>query len=84
MHPLNICCRGDKEQVSHADVGDDVADQTKNFDEETGSRSHNHGTAAGSSKTGDSGKHDTAPASVTEREVLDNKNIGKIPEWKKS
>lgn len=84
MHHEKICCRGDREQDSCADVGDEGAEQTKHFDEEIGSGSHNQGTMAGTSKMGDHGKRDTASASITEREVFDNKNIGKVTEWKKS
>lgn len=65
-------------------MADEDAERSKHFDEEVGSGNRSQGTAAGTSKTGDNGKLDLPPATITEREVIDNKNIGKDTQWKKS
>ncbi|KAH7521413.1 hypothetical protein FEM48_Zijuj07G0030300 [Ziziphus jujuba var. spinosa] len=74
---LVIYSGGDKEQDLRVDVPDEDAEQSKHVDEEAGSGNRSRGTTAGTSKTGDNGKHDLTPATIREREVVDNKNLGK-------
>lgn len=82
---FHIQCRGDKEEdQQRADVADEDAERGKRFDEEAGSGSCNRVIVAGSSKTGESSKHDVAGTSVAEREDLDNKNLEKDEQGKKS
>ncbi|POO03404.1 Solute carrier [Trema orientale] len=68
---LVIYSGGDKEEDHRTDVADEDAERSKRFDEEVGSRSHNHGTVERSLKTGD------ASSSFMESEVVDNKSTGK-------
>ncbi|GLT64430.1 hypothetical protein SLA2020_369250 [Shorea laevis] len=76
---------GDKEEDRrHADVADEDAERSKRFDEEAGSGSRNRGTVAGSSKTGESNKHDLSATSGAHGEDVDNKNMGKDVQGKKS
>ncbi|BBG93556.1 Eukaryotic protein of unknown function D [Prunus dulcis] len=75
---------GDKEEDQQcADVADEGAERSKHFDEEAASVSRGT-TVTGSSKTGDSSKHEIVPASSTEGEVSDNKSIGKDVQGRKS
>ncbi|PQP97217.1 solute carrier family 35 member F1-like [Prunus yedoensis var. nudiflora] len=81
---LVIYSGGDKEEdQQRADVADEGAEQSKHFDEEAASVSRGT-TAVGSSRTGDSSKHEIVPASTTEGEVSDNKSIGKYVQGRRS
>lgn len=81
---LYIGYRGDKEEdQQRADVADEGAERSKHFDEEAASVSRGT-TVAGSSKTGDSSKHEIVPASSTVGEVFDNKSVGKDVQGRKS
>ncbi|ONI29184.1 hypothetical protein PRUPE_1G186000 [Prunus persica] len=76
---LVIYSGGDKEEdQQRADVADEGAERSKHFDEEAASVSRGT-TVAGSSKTGDSSKHE-----ITEGEVFDNKSVGKDVQGRKS
>jgi len=77
---------GHKEQDQrHADVADEDAERSKRFDEEAGSGSRNSGIVAGSSKTGESSsKHNIAATSGAYREDVENTNMGKDVQGKKS
>ncbi|XP_040985873.1 solute carrier family 35 member F1-like isoform X2 [Juglans microcarpa x Juglans regia] len=81
---LVIYSGGDKEDQRRADVADEDAEQSKHFDAEAGSGSHNQGTIAGSSKTGESSKHDNTAISVAGREYVESKAMGKDVQGKKS
>ncbi|KAG2726120.1 hypothetical protein I3760_01G098300 [Carya illinoinensis] len=81
---LVIYSGGDKEDQWRADVADEDAEQSKHFDEESGSGSRNQGTIAGSSKTGESSKHDNTAISVAGREYVESKDMGKDVQGKKS
>ncbi|KAB1213370.1 Solute carrier family 35 member F1 [Morella rubra] len=82
---LVIYSGGDKEEdQQRADVADEDAERGKRFDEEAGLGSRNRVIVAGSSKTGESSKHDVAGTSVAEREDLENKNLEKDEQGKKS
>ncbi|KAF5465264.1 hypothetical protein F2P56_015286 [Juglans regia] len=81
---LVIYSGGDKEDQQRADVADEDAEQSKHFDAEASSGSHNQGTIAGSSKTGESSKHDNTAISVAGREYVESKAMGKDVQGKKS
>ncbi|XVE84568.1 hypothetical protein DITRI_Ditri17bG0023500 [Diplodiscus trichospermus] len=81
---LVIYSGGDKEEDRHrAGVADEDAERSKHFDEEADFDNLNRGTIAGSSKTGDTSKHDCANSTMG-REISENKNIGKDVQGKKS
>ncbi|KAK6255331.1 hypothetical protein QUC31_017006 [Theobroma cacao] len=81
---LIIYSGGDKEEDQRrADVADEDAERSKHFDEETGFDNLNRGTMAGSSKTGETSKHDCT-TSTGAREIISNKNVGKDIQGKKS
>ncbi|BFG15666.1 hypothetical protein CerSpe_019400 [Prunus speciosa] len=81
---LVIYSGGDKEEdQQRADVADEGAERSKHFDEEAASVSRET-TVVGSSRTGDSSKHEIVPASTTEGEVSDNKSVGKYVQGRKS
>ncbi|XP_017647285.1 uncharacterized protein LOC108487448 [Gossypium arboreum] len=83
---LVIYSGGDKEEDQHqctASVGDEDAGRSKHFDEEAGFDNINRGAIAGSSKTGDTSKHDCI-TSGERSETIENKNTGKDVQWKKS
>ncbi|KAF2322233.1 hypothetical protein GH714_008955 [Hevea brasiliensis] len=75
---LVIYSGGDKEEQNRADVADEEAEQSKHFDEESGSGSRSQGTLAGSSKTGDSSNQDPATTGIREKHENENKNVGKM------
>ncbi|KAK7819186.1 solute carrier family 35 member f1 [Quercus suber] len=80
---LVIYSGGDKDgDPRQAEVADENAARSKCFDEEASTGSWNQGTVAGSSKTGESSKHAIAANGVAEREVVENKNIGKDAQGK--
>ncbi|KAB2622972.1 solute carrier family 35 member F1-like [Pyrus ussuriensis x Pyrus communis] len=79
---LVIYSGGEEEDQRRADVADEDAVQSKHFDEEAGPVGR--GTGAGTSKSGDSSRHETVTGSSTEREVADNKSIGKYVKGRKS
>ncbi|XP_050256031.1 uncharacterized protein LOC126701734 [Quercus robur] len=80
---LVIYSVGDKDgDPQQAEVADENAARSKCFDEEASTGSWNQGTVAGSSKTGESSKHAIAANGVAEREVVENKNIGKDAQGK--
>ncbi|MBA0779948.1 hypothetical protein Gotri_004117, partial [Gossypium trilobum] len=83
---LVIYSGGDKEEDQHqciAGVGDEDAGRSKYFDEEADFDNINRGAMAGSSKTGDTSKHDCI-TSGERSETIENKNIGKDVQGKKS
>ncbi|XWS13260.1 hypothetical protein CRYUN_Cryun36dG0022300 [Craigia yunnanensis] len=81
---LVIYSGGDKEEdQSRNGVAAEDAERSKHFDEEAGCNNLNRGTMAGSSKTGDTSKHDCT-TSTGGREIVENKNIGKDVQGKKS
>lgn len=82
---LVIYSGGDKEEDQHrAEVADEDAERSKHFDEEAGLGSSTQGTTtAGSSKTGESSKYDSAPTGILERGEAENKNMGKDAQGKK-
>ncbi|KAK4566860.1 hypothetical protein RGQ29_002928 [Quercus rubra] len=80
---LIIYSGGDKDgNPRQAEVADEDAARNKCFDEEASTGSWNQGTVAGSSKTGESSNHAIAANGVAEREVVENKNIGKDAQGK--
>ncbi|XP_022722863.1 solute carrier family 35 member F1-like isoform X2 [Durio zibethinus] len=73
---LIIYSGGDKEEDQRrAGVADEDAERSKHFDEEAGCDNLNRGTMAGSSKTGDTSKHDYT-TSIEGRGIVENQNIG--------
>ncbi|MBA0870407.1 hypothetical protein Goshw_011982 [Gossypium schwendimanii] len=83
---LVIYSGGDKEEDQHqciASVGDEDAGRSKCFDEEADFDNINRGAIAGSSKTGDTSKHDCI-TSGERSETIENRNIGKDVQGKKS
>ncbi|KAG4179941.1 hypothetical protein ERO13_A10G135000v2 [Gossypium hirsutum] len=83
---LVIYSGGDKEEDRHqctAGVGDEDAGRSKHFYEEAGFDNINRGAIAGSSKTGNTSKHDCI-TSGERSETIENKNTGKDVQWKKS
>ncbi|XP_012456728.2 uncharacterized protein LOC105777803 isoform X2 [Gossypium raimondii] len=83
---LVIYSGGDKEEDQHqciAGVGDEDAGRSKYFDDEADFDNINRGAIAGSSKTGDTSKHDCI-TSGERSETIENKNIGKDVQGKKS
>lgn len=65
---LVIYSGGDKEEDQRrADVFDEDAERSKRFDEEASSGSHNRGSVAGSSKSGESNKFDSGPSTAAQR-----------------
>lgn len=79
---LVIYSGGEEEDQRRADVADEDAVRSKHFDEEAGAVGR--GTGAGTSKSGDSSRHETVTGSSTEGEVADNKSIGKYVQGRKS
>ncbi|XVE81128.1 hypothetical protein DITRI_Ditri15bG0037900 [Diplodiscus trichospermus] len=81
---LIIYSGGDKEDDQcRTSVADEDAERSKHFDEEVGCNNLDHGTMAGSTKTGDTSKDDCT-TSTGGREIVSNKNIGKDLQGKKS
>ncbi|CAN6722896.1 unnamed protein product [Malus baccata var. baccata] len=79
---LVIYSGGEEEDQRRADVADENAERSKHFDEEAGLVGR--GTGAGTSKSGDSSRHETVTGSSTEREVADSKSVGKYVQGRKS
>ncbi|GLT96762.1 hypothetical protein SLE2022_143630 [Rubroshorea leprosula] len=74
---LIIYSGGEMEEDQRRDeVADGESEQSKHFDEETGSRNLNRGTTAGSSKLGDTSKHGST-SSIWGREDVENRSLGK-------
>ncbi|KAE8712315.1 mediator of RNA polymerase II transcription subunit 28-like [Hibiscus syriacus] len=81
---LIIYSGGDKDgDQSRADVADEGAERSKHLDEEAGFNDLNRATTAGTSKAGDSSRNDLT-TSFAGRENIENKNIGKDVQDKKS
>ncbi|OMO79600.1 hypothetical protein COLO4_24370 [Corchorus olitorius] len=81
---LIIYSGGDKEEDQRrADVANEDAERTKCADEETGLDRLNRGAIAGSSKTGETSKHDCA-TTTGGKEIMENKSVGKDMQDKKS
>ncbi|MBA0756456.1 hypothetical protein Gogos_019868, partial [Gossypium gossypioides] len=81
---LIIYSGGDKDDdQSQADVADQGTERSKHFDEEAGFDNLNRGNTVGSSKMGDTSRHDCM-ASSGGRETIENMSIGKDMQGKKS
>ncbi|KAK8585491.1 hypothetical protein V6N13_050470 [Hibiscus sabdariffa] len=81
---LIIYSGGDKDDdQNRADVADEGAERSKRSDEEAGFNNLNRATTAGSSKSGDTSRHDLT-TSFGRREIIENKNVGKDVDGKKS
>ncbi|XP_012481577.2 LOW QUALITY PROTEIN: uncharacterized protein LOC105796410 [Gossypium raimondii] len=75
---LIIYSGGDKDDdQSRADVADQGTERSKHFDEEAGFDHLNQGNTVGSSKMGDTSRHDCMTSSGG-RETIENMSIGKI------
>ncbi|TYI91803.1 hypothetical protein E1A91_D02G020100v1 [Gossypium mustelinum] len=68
---------------SRADVADQGTERSKHFDEEAGFDNLNRGNTVGSSKMGDTSRHDSMTSSGG-RETIENMSIGKDMQGKKS
>ncbi|XVE84567.1 hypothetical protein DITRI_Ditri17bG0023400 [Diplodiscus trichospermus] len=81
---LIIYAGGDKEEDRRgAGVADEDAERSKHFAKEAGFDNLKRGTLDGSSKTGDTSKHDCTNSTMG-RENFENNNIGKDVQGKKS
>ncbi|XP_052882023.1 uncharacterized protein LOC108474650 isoform X2 [Gossypium arboreum] len=81
---LIIYSGGDKDDdQSLADVADQGTERSKHFDEEAGFDNLNRGNTVGSSKMGDTSRHDCMTSSGG-RETIENTSIGKDMQGKKS
>ncbi|MBA0647436.1 hypothetical protein Goklo_015315, partial [Gossypium klotzschianum] len=81
---LIIYSGGDKDDdQSRADVADQGTERSKHFDEEAGFDNLNQGNTVGSSKMGDTSRHDCMTSSGG-RETIENMSIGKDMQGKKS
>ncbi|KAG8499916.1 hypothetical protein CXB51_006334 [Gossypium anomalum] len=81
---LIIYSGGDKDDdQSRADVADQGTERSKHFDEEAGFDNLNQGNTVGSSKMGDTSRHDCM-TSYGGRETIENTSIGKDMQGKKS
>ncbi|KAB2039565.1 hypothetical protein ES319_D02G018400v1 [Gossypium barbadense] len=81
---LIIYSGGDKDDDQRrADVADQGTERSKHFDEEAGFDNLNRGNTVGSSKMGDTSRHDCMTSSGG-RETIENMSIGKDMQGKKS